>query len=39
LSKRDPVPDDFSLLIKPELTRYVCRVIDRDGLKLSVTFV
>jgi hypothetical protein len=33
------VPDDVSLLIKPELTRYVCRVIGRDGLQLCVTFV
>jgi hypothetical protein len=33
------VPDDFSLVIKPELTRYVCRVIGRDSLKLCVTFV
>jgi len=39
LSEPALVPDDFSLVVKPELTRYVCRVIGRDGLQLCVTFI
>ena len=33
------VPDDFSLIIKPENTRRQCRVVRREGLRLGVKFV
>ncbi|MGB7260065.1 MAG: PilZ domain-containing protein [Pseudolabrys sp.] len=33
------IPDDFSLLIKTELTRRQCRVIWRAPLRLGVKFV
>jgi hypothetical protein len=33
------IPNEFELLIKPELTRRSCRVVRRDGLQLGVHFV
>jgi hypothetical protein len=33
------VPNDFELLIKPELTRRSCHVVHRDSLHLDVNFV
>ena len=33
------VPDDFSLIIKPENTRRQCRVVRREGLRLGVQFI
>ena len=33
------IPNDFELIIKPELTRRSCRVVRRDALALGVSFV
>jgi len=33
------VPNDFDLIIKPEITRRRCHVVHRDGLRLGVSFV
>ena len=33
------IPNDFELIIKPELTRRSCRVVRRDALQLGVSFI
>ena len=33
------IPNDFELIIKPELTKRFCRVVRRDALQLGVHFV
>jgi len=32
------VPDDFTLLVKPDMIERDCRVTRRDGLRIGVTF-
>ena len=34
----DAVPDQFTLLIKPELLKRTCEVVWRDGLRIGARF-
>lgn len=39
LERRATLPDDFSLLIKPECVRRTCRLVWQSSLRAGVQFV